>query len=185
MLSNPKSYQEPLLGVVNLGWAYQVQQKQDLKWFKPSKSSLLQTLLSSGQAAESGMCCTLSKKTPDSAWGMGFKVWLWMGFLRVSRQARAPRFLQVFGHWCLCSLEIPVGRSQSRAAGAPQGPWGHLGKGPRPHTPSSTGLKKSCVWNLRFSQPQSTVPAVLPFLSRPSMDSKACLAAVRCCCLGC
>lgn len=103
MLSNPISYQEPLRSVVNLGWAHQVQQKQDLKWFKPTKSWALGRLQSQECAV---FPWTLNKKLQalpkewdlrsDCEWGS----WGSAG------RPGAPGFLQMFGQWCLCSLEM-------------------------------------------------------------------------------
>lgn len=99
---------------------------------------------------------------------MGFKVWFWMGFL--SRQARGSSVpVDVWALVPLFPWDVLLAGSQSWAAGALQGTWGHLGKGLRAtHTILHRDRAEiCCVFALCFSQLQPTVPAGLPFLSRP------------------
>lgn len=84
-----------------------------------------------------------------------------LGFLRMSRQA--AQFLSVFGHWCLCSLEmchwqIPIPSC-----------WGHLGKGLRltlsilPRDRAEILLSHPVALLSALPAP---VPAALPLISR-------------------
>lgn len=159
--------------VVTLGWAHQVQQKQDLKWFKPSKS------LPAPDPAELGagcrvrnVCavfpCTLNRKLQTLP-----KEWDLRSDFGIPEGEQAGQGLlgscRCLGIGASVSLRCATGRSQSWVAGAPQGPWGHLGKGVSP-THSILHRARAEILHgfaLSCSQPQSTVPAVLPLLSRP------------------